>query len=112
MSAINFVALDAARAGVEKHLQQGLADAVVVMNEQEVGDRQEGACTISIKVKLVPKKDAVIIETSSSFKAPARAATDGVVAHVRSGRLIVADAEQLDLPVSNVRNLGATPKEI
>lgn len=108
---LNVKPLDADTVGLSAHFDSALGEVACIMNEQEMGDREAGTITISLQVKLEPKRDGCTFSVKSSVKAPAKVVSKAGSAFFSNGSLKVIDAEQEELPFDNVSPINHASNE-
>lgn len=109
---INFVPLDAVRAGVEEQLQRCIPDVMLALEQQEQEERRPGKIKVAIVVTFERRKDGATVTAESKVSAPARAATAGAYAQIVRGKMLVPDAEQQELlPRRKVRAINPDVQE-
>lgn len=93
--------LDVVEVGLDTHFNEALGDVLLALNEQELGNRKEGAITATFKVAFQRNRDGVTYDVTSNVKAPGRIITEGGSAYMHEGRLQVIDAKQEELPLDD-----------
>lgn len=93
--------LDVMEVGLDTHFNEALGDVMMALNEQELGNRKEGAITVTFAVNFQRNRDGVTYDVTSKVKLPARILTEGGSAYLHNGRLQVIDARQEELPLDD-----------
>tara|TARA_R110002095_G_scaffold138619_1_gene120525 strand:+ start:175 stop:516 length:342 start_codon:yes stop_codon:yes gene_type:complete len=93
--------LDADTVGLSEHFDEALTDVLVNLNEQEMGNRKEGAIVATFKVSFKRNRDGVTYDVTSTTKAPGRIITEGGSAYLHDGQLQTIDARQQELPLDS-----------
>jgi len=99
---IQFENLNAQNSGLERAFQDALKDVMSAINDQDIGNRKDGAIKCTFGVVFERRGGGVILAIESSTKIPPRVCGDGRYASLTpDGKFMVDTAQQADLPFDN-----------